>query len=319
MPFLTSSVRHALSAATLLTALVDAQQCYYPDGAPSEDTPCSDGEGASSCCGSGSFCMDNGLCFGGGLVSRGSCTDKSWKSEACTGYCKADFPSGSIPLMPCSSSTFVCGLSASCSNTTAVFSLSGTGSIVLRPSQVDSIVRPALSSLEASSNASSSLNTTALCAHTPGFYTSGAMAGLGCALGLPLLFCLLAIALSLHRRSQRAKPPKLMYKLPDDHDDFHSHSHFPRPLPPLDRSRTALSPLSPMPVSRNGSEWSLAMSSAGKESLAPPVHMQSFLERYQAMSEKANGGRTRVVELPGSPTVHELSDMKVKKKKIGGE
>ena len=32
--------------------------------------------------------MDNGLCFGGGLVSRGSCTDKSWENPECTGFCK---------------------------------------------------------------------------------------------------------------------------------------------------------------------------------------------------------------------------------------
>lgn len=83
-----TSVRRALSAAILLIAFAIAdQQCYYPDGTPSDDTPCG-GEGASSCCGEGSFCMDNGLCFGGGLVSRGSCTDKSWESAECTGFCK---------------------------------------------------------------------------------------------------------------------------------------------------------------------------------------------------------------------------------------
>ena len=86
MTFLTSFSR-ALAAATLLIRLSSAQQCYFPNASPSTDIPCGS-SGASSCCGSSEFCMDNGLCFGGGLVSRGSCTDKTWNSEACAGYCK---------------------------------------------------------------------------------------------------------------------------------------------------------------------------------------------------------------------------------------
>lgn len=91
-------LRCTLCILLLLLALSSAQQCYYPDGSTSDDVPCSDG-GDSSCCGADSFCMDNGLCFGGGLVSRGSCTDKSWTSGACTAYCKTGMSLESASLM----------------------------------------------------------------------------------------------------------------------------------------------------------------------------------------------------------------------------
>lgn len=86
MPFL--SIRLAIQALILfLATTVTAQSCYYPDGSASNDVPCSI-SGESACCGSDFFCLDNGLCYGRGLVSRGSCTDKTWGSEACAGYCK---------------------------------------------------------------------------------------------------------------------------------------------------------------------------------------------------------------------------------------
>lgn len=89
MPFFTMSLRGALQASILLLATTtSAQKCFYPDGTlSSSDTPCST-EGHSSCCNADSYCMDNGLCFGGGIVSRGSCTDETWGSDACAGFCK---------------------------------------------------------------------------------------------------------------------------------------------------------------------------------------------------------------------------------------
>jgi hypothetical protein len=93
MSLFTTGRRLAIQASFLffllqLIATTSAQQCFYPDGTISPDTPCSTDSGHSACCGADSFCMDNGLCFGGGIMSRGSCTDENWESDACAAYCK---------------------------------------------------------------------------------------------------------------------------------------------------------------------------------------------------------------------------------------
>jgi len=62
--------------------------CYYPDGKVSGSVPCnSTATGYSSCCASDHLCMSSGLCFSRGLISRGSCTDPTWKDAACAQYC----------------------------------------------------------------------------------------------------------------------------------------------------------------------------------------------------------------------------------------
>lgn len=74
--------------------MANAQTCYYPDGSvASNDSPCrssSVGEGPSACCDPADICLNNGLClaqWGGEVISRGSCTDRSWQSPACSQYC----------------------------------------------------------------------------------------------------------------------------------------------------------------------------------------------------------------------------------------
>lgn len=87
MPLLTS-IRRSLLAIDLFVASAVSQTCYFPDGTTvSTDVACNNTAAASSCCLTGSFCLDNGLCFGGGTVSRSSCTDSTWASEACSSYC----------------------------------------------------------------------------------------------------------------------------------------------------------------------------------------------------------------------------------------
>lgn len=74
-----------LGFATLATSTAT---CYYPDGKVSGSVPCnSTTTGYSSCCASGHLCMSSGLCFTRGLISRGSCTDPTWKDPACAQYC----------------------------------------------------------------------------------------------------------------------------------------------------------------------------------------------------------------------------------------
>ena len=88
--FTTMSLRRAIQASILLLVATTtaAQSCYFPDGTLSPDTPCTTSSGHTSCCGSDALCLDNGLCFRRGILSRGSCTDKDWESDACAGYCR---------------------------------------------------------------------------------------------------------------------------------------------------------------------------------------------------------------------------------------
>jgi hypothetical protein len=79
-----------------------AASCYYPDGTLSRDVPCSSGAD-SACCGSGAICLSNGLClstvqpFG---LTRGSCTDPSYKIKECTKLCsESSRQSNWIPSM----------------------------------------------------------------------------------------------------------------------------------------------------------------------------------------------------------------------------
>ncbi|KAL9021889.1 MAG: hypothetical protein Q9185_000903 [Variospora sp. 1 TL-2023] len=81
----------ALLLALLLSTqpLVAAQNCYYPNGDLSTtDAPCSSAKGAA-CCPLNWQCLDNGLCYldNQKYFGRYTCTDKSWQSSACPGYC----------------------------------------------------------------------------------------------------------------------------------------------------------------------------------------------------------------------------------------
>ena len=71
-----------------------AQPCYFPDGSIStNDSPCHapfTDDGASACCAHSDVCLDNNLCLaqnGPELISRGTCTDKTWQSPECSQYC----------------------------------------------------------------------------------------------------------------------------------------------------------------------------------------------------------------------------------------
>lgn len=80
---------HAQPAATgilfsLLAGIVTARQCYYPNGAKSNDVACSDAENVH-CCSSSSICLTNGYCLQQSPwplgIARGSCTDSDWGSS----------------------------------------------------------------------------------------------------------------------------------------------------------------------------------------------------------------------------------------------
>ncbi|KXT11997.1 hypothetical protein AC579_4636 [Pseudocercospora musae] len=289
---LACSFRRALLVAILTVSRVHAQQCFYPDGTLSSDTPCITGSD-SSCCAASSFCMDNGLCFGSGIVSRGSCTDKTWQSGACASYCTTKSPGSSIPLTPCAvsngASTFVCGLDGTaCKKNSNTFPMAGGASFVLREAQVAAMVAPVLASMSAS--ASASPNSSACTSDA--LYTGGQMAGLGIGLAIPLLIA--ACAVIFLWQKERARKPRLMYQLPDD--DFKS----PQALRPAVHF---------IPASRDNSDAcsfrtvtpEIVQISGRATPQYKPDHLQSFQERYHAMNKNLIGLSIQAQELDGHP------------------
>lgn len=282
--------------------------------------------------------MDNGLCFGGGILSRGSCTDENWESDACAGYCKtgeefvpdctreywliylpAENPSSGMAITPCKdagkNSTFTCGLSnRGCQSDT--FQLTGSDALVLRPTQIAKLVEPALASLSSSMAASATSSATSssqtgmatsdptsvpqiaaspsAVANGTKVYTSSDMAGLGCGLGLPLTFFLVVALCALYKERQNHTGPKLMYKLPDNHEEFDFRK--------------------PAPFPRTHSNYSVDSRITTRTfDHGKPANPHSFLDRYDSMKREGKISEFQVHEMDGvSPHEpafrHELPD-----------
>jgi len=64
-------------------------QCYYPDGSAAfTDVPCSNSSRSSACCSPQAYCLTNSLCWTDMTLSRGSCTDQTWKASVCPSACR---------------------------------------------------------------------------------------------------------------------------------------------------------------------------------------------------------------------------------------
>lgn len=197
-------------------------QCWYPDGKTlANDTPCNVSANVSSCCLPSLLCLDNGLCFGHGVVSRGSCTDKSWGPE-CPQYCNASNTNGGEVMTVCqvSSHTWTCGANNSdCAYDRNTFTMPQGAGFMLRPAQVVGsdqaaqglLIEPTSTlTLGASSIGASTVTVTAQprmrgCKK----YSAADMAGVAMGIGLPLLVALGAALMlnpGMHRRLQRNDP-----------------------------------------------------------------------------------------------------------------
>jgi len=319
MPLL--SLRQAFSAAILLIFLSAqqgrAQSCYYPDGETlSEDVVC-DATGAdSACCPSNSFCLAGGLCVAGGVVSRGSCTDQTWGSPACAGYCKTVNRNAEVAITPCStdtdSNTFACGLSGDCSADT--FSLPTDTGLLLRPSQIAALV--------GSLSGPSSIPTESICpssADGDGGFSTAALAGVGAGVGVPLLLALVIAIVMLQKEKRRFSKPKLMYNLPDDCKDEFAYRH-PPPPPQPQQEHQAVAAIHPaMRPSSRGDTGSHYSSRRGSVPTAaetastvptPRAHAGTFMERYESMKKNAQGQPqdTSRHELESTPPYREVDE-----------
>ncbi|EXJ89806.1 hypothetical protein A1O3_02873 [Capronia epimyces CBS 606.96] len=100
----------------LLTPRLAGATCYWqnstlaPDDPYSiapDDTACFPEQENSPCCGTGWTCLSDGVCYieqeGSSFYYRGTCTDRTWDSQQCPGWCFAQNSNTSIPLIKCDS------------------------------------------------------------------------------------------------------------------------------------------------------------------------------------------------------------------------
>ncbi|KIW28304.1 uncharacterized protein PV07_07980 [Cladophialophora immunda] len=102
------------SVLVLLIPRLAAATCYWqnstlaPDDPYSiapDDTACFPDQENSACCGTGWTCLSDGVCYieqeGNSFYYRGTCTDRTWDSQQCPGWCFAQNANTSIPLLKC--------------------------------------------------------------------------------------------------------------------------------------------------------------------------------------------------------------------------
>ncbi|SMQ54160.1 unnamed protein product [Zymoseptoria tritici ST99CH_1A5] len=256
-------------------------------------------------------------------MSRGSCTDKDWKDEACATVCTQGLLNFTAPITPCSdngtSGVFACGLNTTaCRRPDRTFTLPSYPSVILRASELSALASPAVSSALANAPTPAAVTVTATPSVTsdPNLHTSAEMAGLAVGLAIPLLISL-AFCFSLYRREQ-SRTPKLMYPLPDNMEDPYTMKDGRSLSPfPFARSPSTATSLRP-PVSRDGSEIS-AMTGMAKKEHSQPGPMHTFQDRYHLMKSKSGGLQVQRVELDASPEGMgeefeevEMDDVKVK-------
>ena len=146
--------------------------------------------------------------------------------------------------------------------------------MVLKTSQIAALVEPALQN---SSTACPSAAAASTAANATALYTGGQMAGLGCGLGLPLGLALLFLVYLLRQERAKHAGPKLMYKLPDNHDDFTIRSNL--------RTNSHLS-LSSHTVGGAYSNQSSRRNSIGTIGSGKPIHLQTFAQHYDMLKYK---------------------------------
>lgn len=82
------------------------QKCYNPAGIiDTESLPCNTLADQSACCLPNDACLSNGMCFGTrdgypNVITRSSCTDKTFSDEACPHNCVDVNPNGASIMLP---------------------------------------------------------------------------------------------------------------------------------------------------------------------------------------------------------------------------
>lgn len=123
----------------LLWRRIQAQACYYPDGAPEpNDIPCNASAPSSLCCQWGATCLNNGLCFSrwDTSINTGTCTDKAWTSSSCFQKCPQSLGinNGFHTLYRCNNDQWCCSMGGNttscCNDGGPQFNLSNDGTVM---------------------------------------------------------------------------------------------------------------------------------------------------------------------------------------------
>ncbi|KNG80252.1 hypothetical protein ANOM_010974, partial [Aspergillus nomiae NRRL 13137] len=105
-----------LTLLSILPAHAQNTTCYFLDGSvATADVPCTS-DATTNCCNKADICMSNGLCYlqgsHGMVLSRGSCTDKSWGAR-CFAPCSSTKRNNGFPVVNVgfsgSDSQYCCG------------------------------------------------------------------------------------------------------------------------------------------------------------------------------------------------------------------
>ncbi|KAE8155136.1 hypothetical protein BDV25DRAFT_135181 [Aspergillus avenaceus] len=112
---------YALLAVGPLSQNAYAATCYLPSGeVAADDQPCFPQNPVSSCCGGSTYvCSTNNMCahYSGEYYIIGTCTDKTWNSPACPGYCFfRDHVHNTV--FRCKANTYCCADGPTCNCTT---------------------------------------------------------------------------------------------------------------------------------------------------------------------------------------------------------
>ncbi|EME87833.1 uncharacterized protein MYCFIDRAFT_209624 [Pseudocercospora fijiensis CIRAD86] len=191
MPY-ASKRQFGITVFCLSIRLISGQpKCYYPDGTLSTtDSPCNNSAEFSACCKSSAYCLSNGLCLENGILNRESCTDQSWTSSSCPQYCKNEASNKPCPLMPCTNTTFTCGLYPNdCAASGTTFEIKD-----LRPTAP---LHPTTTTTN--NNASSPISS----------FTSPEIAGTAVGIALPLLLIIALLTYLLYREKGRNRAIQL--------------------------------------------------------------------------------------------------------------
>lgn len=197
-----------------LCGLIQSQQCYYPNGLKSGDTPCpqvSSDPHFTFCCAHDHTCSSNLLCITGlnpRTYARGSCTDSSWQSPSCPLFCQANAKTGGIGVTSCGSGTWCCDQdnqdNTCCDNATNLFFLEEART---NQSSSTSSSPTASGSLFSVSSARTSSSAPALALSTPTSAPSAlpASAKAGIGVGVPVAVALFVLLIYLVIRNKRLR------------------------------------------------------------------------------------------------------------------
>ncbi|KAN0101552.1 hypothetical protein V8E51_012062 [Hyaloscypha variabilis] len=209
--------------ALALTALAAAPQCFYPDGVTVEPnhTPCNTTQVDSACCLPQDSCTAQGLCLGTSNFNyRGSCTDKTWRSNSCPQTCRLDpFTkqpfAGQTPIISCSGpgaipNEFCCNSVGRNCCTVAPFGLGSTGNAFSHG--LDTLVldlKNANNGISSSSSSPSSQASSTKKAATKSSTPLSIATTVGLAIGVPLGGLVIGVLGFLFWREKRRATPKI--------------------------------------------------------------------------------------------------------------